>query len=144
MFEILRAVGVGLLTAVGVFYLLMVLSATRNRWWTSKSEIMRQMNEPRPLPMGVHEFDVWSDRILSGANVPSTDPESLKAILAQMLLNLGPQESHKPDAFFIHSLRKAAANEIAFNIKETIKEKKRPKPEPGPVPIEVQNLNPAG
>ena len=33
-----------------------------------------------------------------------------------MLMNLGQTESHKPDAYFIHALRKAAVNEVAnFN-----------------------------
>ena len=49
-----------------------------------------------------------------------TDPEALsklresqKFTLATMIMHLGPTESHKEDAFFIHTLRKAAANEVA-------------------------------
>lgn len=80
---------------------------------TSKNSILSQMNEPRPLPMGQKEFIEWSDRILSGAMIPSESKESLVGILASMLLQLGPTESHKPDAYFIHALRKAAVNEVA-------------------------------
>lgn len=89
---------------------------------TSLKEILRQMNEPRPLPMGMKEFDEWAERILSGAMVPSTDKESLKAVLASMLLALGQTEDHKPDAYFIHLLRKAATNEVAAHVMRTKKE----------------------
>jgi hypothetical protein len=41
------------------------------------------------------------------------DHESLKAALCTMILHLGPTESHKPDAHFIHSLRKGAVNQTA-------------------------------
>lgn len=85
---------------------------------------MDQMNEPRPLPMGRKEFDLWSDRIMSGALV-SADKSSQLFCLANMLLHLGPTESHKPDAFFIHSLRKFAINEVADSVrKELYAEKK--------------------
>jgi hypothetical protein len=83
---------------------------------TSSKTIIEQMNELRPLPMGVQEFKEWSDRIISGALIPTTNKESLVATLAVMLQSLGPQESHKPDAYFIHSLRKAATNEVARHI----------------------------
>lgn len=94
---------------------------------TSKKTIIQQMNEPRPLPMGVKEFNEWSDRIISGALIPTTQPETLKATLAVMLQSLGPQESHKPDAYFIHSLRKAATNEVARHIFTQMKEERMKK-----------------
>lgn len=105
---------------------------------STPSEVIRdQMLEPRPLPMGRKEFEEWSDRIISGALVPGPngkvyqmaglsawDPDSeyskhidsQKFTLASMIMHLGPTESHKPDAFFIHSLRKAAVNEVAHAI----------------------------
>lgn len=91
---------------------------------TPTKTILQQMNEPRPLPMGQKEFVEWSNRILSGAMVPSDDRESLTAVLASMLMNLGQTESHKPDAYFIHSLRKAAVNEVAHANFRAIKDKK--------------------
>lgn len=86
--------------------------------------IVNQMNKFRPLPMGQKEFVEWSDRIISGALVPTDDRDSLVAALAAMLMQLGPTESHKPDAYFIHSLRKAAANEVAHANFQQIKKKK--------------------
>lgn len=80
---------------------------------------MDQLNESRPLPMGRKEFEEWSDRIISGA-VVTADITSQKYALANLLLHLGPTESHKPDAFFIHSLRKFAVNQVADEIRKEI------------------------
>ena len=97
-----------------------------NDSWTPKEEIINQMNESRPLPMGLQEFHEWADRIISGALVPggAEDPEvfieSQKFALANMLMHLGPHESHKPDAFFIHSLRKFAINQVADTIRKEL------------------------
>jgi len=116
--------------------------------FTPKEVIVDQMNEPRPLPMGITEFHEWSNRIISGALVPNEDgyyvgqdltrltkislpekieklkifQESQKFALANMLLHLGPTESHKPDAFFIHSLRKFAVNQVADAIRVELRE----------------------
>lgn len=74
------------------------------------------MHEPRPLPMGRREFDEWADRIISGALVPNAIPASQRAAIASMILHLGPHESHKPDAHFIHALRKGAVNQVAHAV----------------------------
>lgn len=102
----------------------------KNSKHTSISRILDQMNESRPLPMGVQEFQEWSERIISGALLPGgeEDPiifqESQRYALANMLLHLGPTESHKPDAYFIHSLRKVAINQVADSIRRELYEKK--------------------
>lgn len=88
-------------------------------------EILGQMAEPRPLPMGRKEFEEWSERIISGALVPCKDEDTLKFALCSMLMHLGPHESHKPDAHFIHALRKGAVNEVAAGIMKEIKERKQ-------------------
>lgn len=85
--------------------------------------IVSQLNEPRPLPMGVSDFHEWSDRIIAGAVIPGgeDDPEAFiegqKYALADMIMHLGPTESHKPDAFFIHQLRKVCVNQVANAMK---------------------------
>lgn len=108
----------------------------------SPEEIKVQMNEPRPLPMGRKEFEEWSDRIISGALIPNAAGkvfqiaglegdeddyavhyESQQFALANMLMHLGPTESHKPDAYFIHSLRKFAINQVADTIRKELHEK---------------------
>lgn len=93
---------------------------------TPKEVILDQMIEPRPLPMGRKDFEEWSDRIVSGAVIPCSETdknifiESQKYALANMLLHLGPTESHKPDAYFIHSLRKFAINQVADTVRREL------------------------
>lgn len=49
--------------------------------------------------------------------------ESQKFALADLLTHLGPTESHKPDAFFIHSLRKFAVNQVAVSVRKELHDK---------------------
>ena len=110
----------------------------RNIESTPKEVIIDQMHEPRPLPMGRKEFEEWSDRIVSGALIPGQDGtvptagleawddnseyakhiQSQKFALANQLLHIGPTESHKPDAYFIHCLRVSAIKQVAVMIGE--------------------------
>ena len=95
---------------------------------TTPEEIIAQMNEPRPLPMGRADFEAWSKRIIAGALIPSeagAEEELNKGMtiaLANMLLHLGPTESHKPDAHFIHSLRKVVINQVAHTVFKELKD----------------------
>lgn len=100
----------------------MTLKVKANDQFTTTEVITEQMLEPRPLPMGREEFEVWSERILSGTLIPCEDKQSMKFALASMILHLGPTESHKPDAYFIHSLRKVACNQVAHVLMNEIKE----------------------
>ena len=84
-------------------------------------DIKKEMMEKRQLPIGIKEFHEWADRIIQGAMI-SASPRSLKFALASMVLhNLSPTESFKEDAYFIHCLRKSAANQIAHAIMQEIK-----------------------
>ncbi len=86
----------------------------RNAKNTPVSVISEQMNESRQLPLGSEEFEIWSDRIISGVPLlNAADKDSLKFALATMILHLGPQESHKADLYFLKSLLKSAANQVA-------------------------------
>lgn len=82
--------------------------------------IQDQMLERRPLPLGRKEFEEWSDRIISGALIQA-DVRSQKFVLADVLLHLGPTEDHKEDAYFIHTLRKMAVNQVAIMIRDELK-----------------------
>lgn len=97
---------------------------------TPKSKILDQMKESRPLPMGRQDFEDWSDRIISGALLPIPPDDikeawidSQKFALADMIMHLGPTESHKPDAYFIHQLRTAVNKQIAFEMRKELHEK---------------------
>ncbi len=115
----------------------------KNSSFTPKEVIIDQMLEPRALPMGRHEFESWSWRIMTGALVPNEDGQPISAeglitaqndkleifadsqrfALANMLLHLGPTESHKPDAYFIHSLRKFAVNQVADAVRVELRDR---------------------
>lgn len=82
-------------------------------WPKSKKKILKEINEPHRLPMGRIEFDIWADRIIRAAAIPGATLDSQRATLAGTIMHLGPTESHKPDAFFIHTLIKLAANQVA-------------------------------
>jgi len=101
--------------------------AGRNFHWMPSELILEQMQEPRPLPLGRTEFMEWSDRIIAGAMIPAdptqsheTHIDSIRYALANLILHLGPTESHKPDAFFIHSLRKFAINQVADTLRKEL------------------------
>ena len=92
----------------------------KNSQSTPPAVIVDQMNEPRALPMGMAEFEEWSDRIISGALVPAS-PRSLKFALAEMVMHLKPTESHCADAYFIHCLRKGATNQVCWQVMQDYK-----------------------
>lgn len=118
-------------------YSLLAKVLGRNLKSTPTNVIKDQMLEPRALPMGREAFEEWSNRIISGAMIPGEHlgfngtfaeavkrheqqkifHEGQKFALADMLMHLGPTESHKPDAHFIHSLRKFAINQVADTIR---------------------------
>lgn len=95
---------------------------------TSVEEIVKQMLEPRALPLGAKEFDIWSDRIISGALLPANSDEdkekliqSQKFALATMLMHLSPTTDHECDGYFIKSLRKSVINQVAHAKMEEIR-----------------------
>lgn len=107
-----------------VFFSLIARLFGFNFSFTPKDVIVDQLNESRPLPMGRTEFHEWANRIISGALLPQgieveeeVFVDSQKFCLANLIMHLGPTESHKPDAFFIHSLRKFAVNQVADAIR---------------------------
>lgn len=107
---------------MNLFYWLWSKLFGRNLKSTPKEVIVDQMLEPRPLPMGRSEFESWSDRIIAGAllnggaDCPEVFIESQKWALANMMMHLGPTESHKPDAHFIHGLRVNAIKLVAHQM----------------------------
>jgi hypothetical protein len=114
-----------------LFHSLIAKLFGKNLQSTPKDVIVDQMNEPRPLPMGRKEFEEWSERIIAGAMVPCAEEhkEKLKDsqlfVLCGSILHVSPTESHKPDAYFIHTLRKSAANEVAHQIGLELNAKKK-------------------
>jgi hypothetical protein len=89
--------------------------------YQTKEFVENMLLEKRQLPQGGTAFEEWSDRIIAGALIEA-EPISLKYALANMIMHLGPTESHKEDAFFIHQLKKSAANQVANSKIEEYKE----------------------
>lgn len=77
---------------------------------------------PRPLPVGMSEFMIWSDRIISLSG-QFADADSMRFALASQIMHLGAQKSRVPDQFFVSSMRKAAANQVASQVFQDIKTK---------------------
>lgn len=87
----------------------------------SVGDITKEMLEKRPLPIGMTQFNEWSDRIIAGAMVQASK-RSQKWTLAEMVMHLNPTEAFKEDAHFILKLRKAAVNETCAAVMREIKE----------------------
>jgi len=104
---------------VAVFFGLIAKLTGKNSSLTPKSTILNQMEEKRPLPLGMTEFEEWSNRIISGAMLPA-DPDSQKFALANMLMHLGPTTDHEVDAYLIKSLRKYAINQVADAVRRDL------------------------
>lgn len=86
----------------------------------SVGDITQAMLEKRPLPIGLAQFNEWSDRIIQGAMVEASK-RSQKWTLAEMVMHLNPTEAFKEDAHFILKLRKAAVNETCAQVMRDIK-----------------------
>jgi len=84
-------------------------------------KLLSQMNELHSLPLGVAEFHEWSDRIIASAMLPA-DAQSQKFALAEMIMHIKPTEDHCNDGFFIKSLRKGAANQVAHAMMMSIRD----------------------
>lgn len=77
---------------------------------------------PSKLPVGMAEFHEWSDSIidLSGK---FADEVSMKFALSSMIVHLKPDQGYVSKDFFVKSLRKAAANQVASQFFQDIKQR---------------------
>lgn len=79
---------------------------------------------PRPLPVGLTEFDAWSNRIIALSG-QFADADSMKWALASNVMHLGAQNAFVSDHYFVKSMRKAAANQVASQVFQDIKLKQQ-------------------
>ena len=93
--------------------------------WKSKKKILKELNEPQPLPMGRAEFEAWSDRIIAAALIPGATKESQKAVLGERLLHVPPTESFMPDSYFIQTLRRVVVNQVGHAMFEEYRAKEK-------------------
>lgn len=86
-----------------------------------RKKLQSSLQEKRPLPTGITEFHLWSERIISGACLTAT-VESQKFSLANILINLQPTIAFEADLYFINCLRKSAVNQVADAMREQIRD----------------------
>lgn len=86
--------------------------------------MLKELKEQRPLPLGRKEFDYWSDRIIGLASINGATVESQKFALAEMILHVKPTQSFESYGYFVHQLRKGAANQVAHTVFTELKEKR--------------------
>jgi hypothetical protein len=75
------------------------------------------------LPVGIEEFNAWSDDIINLAGAPAND--SLKFALAAMILSLPPGEDKYAKADIVKRVRKGMANQVASHVMWELKEKQK-------------------
>lgn len=69
---------------------------------------------PRRLPIGRAEFDDYCSFLFLVHNLP--DLPSYRNAVATMVMHLGPTVSRKAPYYFVTSIRKAQANEVAYAV----------------------------
>lgn len=75
---------------------------------------------PSALPTGRTEFDKFSNDIIELVE-GLADDNSLKFAISTMIMHLGPQRSHVSKNYFVQSLRKTAANQVAHAVLQELK-----------------------
>lgn len=81
---------------------------------------------PSALPVGLTEFGKWADSVVDLAGLPASRDSQHQA-LANMIIHLPPRKGdQRPRAYesknwFVHSLRKGAANQIASFVFQAIR-----------------------
>lgn len=76
---------------------------------------------PSPLPVGMTEFETWSNSLISLVG-PLADENSIKFALCSQIMHLDPKKSSVPKQYFVQCLRKSAANQVASQVFQQIKQ----------------------
>lgn len=79
---------------------------------------------PSKLPVGLTEFNSFSDSIINLSG-EFADRDSMKWAIASQIMHLPPQKSTASKQYFIRSLRKAAANQVASQVFQDLKIKQQ-------------------
>lgn len=80
-----------------------------------------------PLPVGMAEFDTWANSIIELGG-QYADLDSLRFAIASMLIHADAKHGALPKHYFVVRLRKSAANQVASQVFQEIKEKQAAKP----------------
>lgn len=77
---------------------------------------------PRALPVGMTQFETWAERIMSQTG-KFADENSMKFALASILIHADAKHGALPDKYFTDRLRKSAANQVASQVFQDVKQK---------------------
>lgn len=77
---------------------------------------------PTQLPVGMSQFEAWSDSILELSG-EYADRDSMKFAIASMLIHADARHGSLPKHYFVVRLRKSAANQIASQVFQQVKAK---------------------
>jgi hypothetical protein len=87
---------------------------------------------PRPLPVGMTEFNKFADSILALSG-KYADEDSMKFALASMIIHADSKHGSLSKNYFVVRLRKVAANQVASQVFQDIKAKQAIAQQPGVV-----------
>ncbi len=79
---------------------------------------------PSKLPVGAAQFHSFADSIIKLAG-PFADEDSMKWAIANNIIHLPSTTAYKSKQYFVRTLRKAAANQVASFIFQDIKLKQQ-------------------
>lgn len=83
---------------------------------------MNDLDIPKPLPVGMTEFNAFADRIIDLAGA-FADRDSMIFAIATMIVHADGAKSSLPDSYFLERLRKSAANQVASQVFHDIKQR---------------------
>jgi hypothetical protein len=75
---------------------------------------------PSPLPKSQEAFDALCNELFETYEIPNKP--SYKHAVASMIMHLNTTKASMPLRYFVDSIRKAQANEIAYNVIQTIRD----------------------
>jgi hypothetical protein len=90
----------------------------------TKNELQEKAKEPSPLPVGVKEFHEWADSFADIYDLPTSDKDSIKIVLASEIINLKPGVFAVPKEHFYHVILSAAAKQVAGSVFQEIQQAK--------------------
>ena len=79
---------------------------------------------PTRLPVGLTEFELWSDSIIELTG-KIADRDSMKFAIASMLIHKDASKGRVPKNSFVQGLIKSAANQVASQVFQDIKAKQQ-------------------
>jgi ERCC4-type nuclease len=79
---------------------------------------------PTRLPVGVTEFETWSDSIIELTG-PLADRDSMKFALASMVIHRNPNLGYATKRSFVNGLIKSASNQVCSQVFQDIKKRQQ-------------------